>query len=534
MSIDATLEQFIARHLSVVEPLARETALANWEMQTASSGEARERAVELTGRLSRIYANADDYALLKSMSPDSIVDPLLRRQHRLLTQHYLAHQMDEKVLEELIALEIGIEDDYNNYRATVRGRQVSDNEIDDILIRSDDVALRREVWAASKTVGGTVVAKLLHLVRLRNREAQRLGFANYYVMSLTLQDLEQDRLFALLEDLHQQSQTLWQQYKTALDGELATRFVMTPEQVRPWHHANRFFQEPGNGEADLDRFFADKDLVELTRNFFAQIGLPIEDLLQRADLFERENKCQHAFCMDIDRQGDVRVLCNNRPNERWMGTMLHEFGHAVYDKFHNPDLPYLLREPAHTLATEAIALFMGRLDKDARWLHHYAGVPVAEADRIAALARREVRDHLLVFMHWCFVMTHFERALYEDPEQDLDTLWWRLVEKYQRVTCPAEDRPPHSWAAKIHLATSPVYYHNYLLGEMVASQLLHTLDTVVLRGEGPDALVTSRKVGDYLQDRVFAPGATRPWEEWLSHATGERLTPAHFVRQLEA
>ena len=27
------------------------------------------------------------------------------------------------------------------------------------------------------------------------------------------------------------------------------------------------------------------------------------------------------------------------------------------------------------------------------------------------------------------------------------------------------------WAAKIHIATNPVYYHNYMLGEMMASQL---------------------------------------------------------------
>jgi peptidyl-dipeptidase A len=534
MSHDTALQEFIDGHLAVVEPLAREVSLANWEMQTVSGDETRERAMELTGRLSKIYANAADYAFLKSLVPEEIADPYLQRQHQLLTQQYLSHQMDEKVIEELIALEIGIEDDYNNYRAALRGRQISDNEIDDILIQSDDAALRRETWEASKTVGAAVADKVVHLVRMRNREAQRLGFANYYVMSLTLQELEQDRLFALLDDLHRQSETLWHEYKADLDAQLAARFGIAPAQVRPWHHANRFFQEPGNGEADLDRFFADKDLVKLTRDFYARIGLPIEDLLQRADLFERENKCQHAFCMDVDRKGDVRVLCNNRPNERWMGTMLHEFGHAIYDKFHDPDLPYLLREPAHIMTTEAIALFMGRLDKDARWLHRYADVPAEEADRIAALAQREVRDHLLVFMHWCFVMAHFERGLYEDPEQDLNALWWQLVEKYQKLVCPVGDRPPHAWAAKIHLATAPVYYHNYLLGEMVASQLLHHLNVVVLKGEGPDALVISPRVGTYLQDKVFAPGATRPWEEWLEHATGERLNPSYFARQLEA
>ena len=42
-----------------------------------------------------------------------------------------------------------------------------------------------------------------------------------------------------------------------------------------------------------------------------------------------------------------------------MDTMLHEFGHAVYDKYVNPSLPYLLRTVAHTNSTEAVALMMG-------------------------------------------------------------------------------------------------------------------------------------------------------------------------------
>ena len=56
-----------------------------------------------------------------------------------------------------------------------------------------------------------------------------------------------------------------------------------------------------------------------------------------SDLYARDGKSQHAFCIDIDREGDVRVLCNVEPSERWMETMLHEFGHAVYDRECRPD-----------------------------------------------------------------------------------------------------------------------------------------------------------------------------------------------------
>ena len=48
------------------------------------------------------------------------------------------------------------------------------------------------------------------------------------------------------------------------------------------------------------------------------------------------------------------------------------------------------------------------------------------------------------------VMTHFERALYQDPEQDLNTLWWDLVEEFQGVRRP-EGRHAPDWASKISI-----------------------------------------------------------------------------------
>jgi len=44
-------------------------------------------------------------------------------------------------------------------------------------------------------------------------------------------------------------------------------------------------------------------------------------------------------------------------------------------------------------------------------------------------------------------MTEFERKLYENPDQDLNNLWWSIVEKYQHIKKPANWNNP-DWAAK--------------------------------------------------------------------------------------
>ena len=72
-------------------------------------------------------------------------------------------------------------------------------------------------------------------------------------------------------------------------------------------------------------------------------------MIDRSDLYEKPGKSPHAFCTDIDREGDVRVLANIVPNEYWMGTMLHELGHSVYSSKNIPAERALC--PAHRRRT---------------------------------------------------------------------------------------------------------------------------------------------------------------------------------------
>jgi peptidyl-dipeptidase A len=301
----------------------------------------------------------------------------------------------------------------------------------------------------------------------------------------------------------------------------------------PWHYSDPFFQEAPAAEVNLDPFYAARDLEALTSSFFAAAGLGVADLMKLADLYERPGKNQHAFCMSVDRRGDVRVLCNNKPNEKWMGTMLHEFGHAVYDKYLDPALPWLLRAQAHILTTEASAMLFGRLSKNPVWLRRWADADPAELDRQAGPVSRAVREQLLVQARWELVMIHMERALYRDPGQDLRGLWWSLVRRFQGVNAPAGRHEP-DWAAKLHFSIAPVYYQNYLLGEMLASQLQdHILTAVVGGGEDRwTRFVDDPAVGTFLRERFYAPGKRWVWRDLVTHATGRPLESRPFVDDL--
>ena len=98
------------------------------------------------------------------------------------------------------------------------------------------------------------------------------------------------------------------------------------------------------------------------------------------------------------------------------------------------------------------------------------------------------------------------------------------------LTAP-ENRHEPDYAAKIHIVSAPVYYHDYMLGSLFASQVHHYIATQVLGAA--DARTTSfygdKRAGDFLVKNIFAPGATYYWNDMLRRATGEELDPKYFA-----
>ena len=87
-------------------------------------------------------------------------------------------------------------------------------------------------------------------------------------------------------------------------------------------------------------------------------------------------------------------------------------------------------------------------------------------------------------------------------------------------------------AAKIHVVSAPAYYHNYMMGQLFACQVHATIAREVLKAKDiPNAVYTdNKKVGEFMKARVFAPGATLPWNDLTKHATGAELNAKAFSK----
>jgi peptidyl-dipeptidase A len=526
------LERFISRFEKRMAPVERAADEAWWKLATTGTDEAQEEFVRAGKEYNRLFSDPDEYRSLQSWykERDTLESPLLRRQVEVLYRTFAERQGDEEILDRIEELEAEANAVYGNHRSVVRGKKMGENEVRELLRLSEDQDLRREAWEASKSVGGEVEGTVRELARLRNQLAREQGYENYYARSLELQDIEAGELARIMGELESATEAPFREMKVEIDAKLREKFGV--EYVMPWHLSGPFFHRaPEAADIDLDRYFEGEDLEDITRRTFDALGLDVRGVISNSDLYEREGKSQHAFCARIGRNYpyDVRVLANVKPDAYWMDAMLHEFGHAVYERHVNPRLPYLLRTHAHANTTEAIALMMGALVDDPGWLRSIARVEKERLDEDAEKLAAHRRADKMTLARFVLVMYHFEQALYADPDdKELNSLWWDLVERLLFV-----DRPPGrddpDWAAVIHVAVAPVYYHNYMLGDLISAQLKNYLESHITHGPFYENEVSGR----YLLESFFGPGARESWRDTVLRATGEPLNPEHFVKSLD-
>jgi peptidyl-dipeptidase A len=522
-------------YLAKFQPLRLESVAAWWEANITGADAAVARKKAADKALVDLHGDHEVFAKLKTLREEGKVgDPVARRELDVLYRSFLAGQGDPERQKRIVELESDVEQVFNTFRSEVGGKSLTENEVRDVLTNSTESGAAEAAWKGYMEVGRKAEGQLRQLVRMRNELARQLGFRDFFAMSLVLQEVDEAELFKLFDELDALTSAPFAELKQEMDAARAARFRVAVGDLRPWHFGDLFFQEaPGGGAVNFDDLYKKTDLVALATTYYASIGLPADDILARSDLFEKPGKCPHAFCEDMDRAGDIRVLTNLKPNLYWADTILHELGHGVYDKYIRPEVPFLLRTAASGITTEGIAEMFGALAKNEELLTQVVRIDPATAAQVGQFARRTLRTERLMFCRWCLVMLHFEHGMYGNPDQDLGKLWWDLKQRFQLLHPPESVSRP-DYAAKVHILTTPVYYHSYMMGELFAAQVRHALASVLPKGV--DTYQTSfhgrPEVGQFLREKVFGPGNLYSWNDLTKHATGEPLTAKYFSGEL--
>ncbi len=530
-------EEFVAlrdAYLAKYKPLALTSANAWWDASISGNDEDFAKKKSADNNLLDLHSDHEFFKKIDVLRQSGgLHDPISKRQLDVMYFHFLPAQANKDLQKKILDIENRVEQVFNTHRSEVRGKNITENDVRKILKDSKDSEEAMQAWMGYTSVGKKIAPDLKAAVGYRNQIAKELGFDNFYDLKLAIQEIDKQAFVELFDELDNLTREPFAKIKSEIDERMAKKFGVSKDDLRPWHFGDLFFQEaPGMESVNLDDIFADIDMIDLTKKYYASLDMPCEDIIERSDLYEREGKSPHAFCTHIDREGDVRVLCNLKPNMYWADTLMHEVGHAVYDKYIDRELPYLLREPSHSITTEGAAMMFGALVKNEDWLKNVRGLSEDEAKKAVAAAQASLRIEKLIFSRWTQVMVRFEMAMYAKPDQDLSKLWWDLKKKYQLMN-PPDDMTLPGYAAKIHVLSVPVYYHSYMMGDLFAAQVHAYVAQKVLKIMNPDktCFYNEPKAGAYFRKRVFGPGNLMSWNELTKFATGEYLSAKYFAKR---
>lgn len=499
-------EEFLKDFIPHVAKKTTQLNKAYWILETTGSSDAADLKADLDTEVRMLFNDPDLYQKLLAWDKEPL-DPIKKRELNVLIRAFKQNQIPKALLEEMAKKEAALAESYANFRPDFDGKKLSENEIRELLKNENDPAKRKKVWEASKQIGAILAPQILHLVHLRNKAAKSLGYSDYFQMMLNLQEVDPKWLLQILDELSEKSDSAYAEILEEIEAGQKSRFGV--EDLGPWAWSDPFSQEDPLDAKELDELVEKVDILKESKDFYDKMGVDVGPILDRSDMFERASKNQHAFCMHVDRVGDIRTLNNVKQSMRWYETVMHELGHAIYEMGFEDNLPWLLREPPHMITTEAMALIAGR-----------------QVYKLNAKAKESLRRRQLIFSRWVLVMTAFESELYRDPSQDLNKLWWQFVEKYQKISSPKGREKEFDWATKYHMGLAPVYYFSYLLGEMFAS----SIQEEIVKITGSESLKDPR-VGAFLNKKLFGPGNRMSWDQLIIHVTGKPLSPDAWVKE---
>jgi M3 family oligoendopeptidase len=190
--------------------------------------------------------------------------------------------------------------------------------------------------------------------------------------------------------------------------------------------------------------------------------------LDLIDLENRKGKRAGAYCTSFSDEKTVAILCNSVGNERDVGTLTHEMGHA----FQGWESQWIeavdLRWPTSD-ACEVHSMGMEYLS-----LPYLDEFFTSDQQERFSRSRWKRGVELLCYVS---VVDAFQHWVYENPKaspDERDASWVRLQDEFLPGidwSGEAERYRASRWYAQLHLFRYPFYYIDYAIAETGAMQL---------------------------------------------------------------
>lgn len=430
-----------------------------------------------------------------------VEEPLLARRLEAWDQAFRGSRVSSRP--EIRRLVNEISDAIVKHRYEVQGYYLDLGDVRAVLRTELDRERRRAAWLSFAPLSRTLAGPTRELFHLRNKAARDEGHETYAHMQLAEQGLDLEQVRSILVELADASDPAFR--RVMARG--AEKWGL--DRIEPWDI--RFLLD---GEVSLPiRHFPRSGIVPRMEEWGRDHVGPLADLGISIHLLDIPYNGLTVTVHDRD----IRVLQNPADGFNYYETAFHELGHALHNAFSNPGSYILRREPS--TFNEGMAETLSYITSDPDWLAHMGLSP----DEVAAAAGQSMGPWF-AYLRQRSALALFEYTAYSEPDRDLDAV---LAEFESRLLGCSYDVTTR-WAAEPNAWFSryPVYWQNYVLADVVASQIHSDLR----RRFG--SVWRNPDVVSYLREQYWAPGGAIPWQEKIRRSTGEPLNTRALVAEL--
>lgn len=429
------------------------------------------------------------------------------------------------------------------FKFTVNGKEVTPNDIDEVLQKSTNEKERLATWLACKEVGKVLKSGVTDLRDLRNKCVQALGYKDYFAYQASEYGMTTDELISATRGMIKDLWPLYRELHTWARYELAKKYNKPVPEYIPAHWLpNRWGQE-WTALVKVDGFNLDPILekkgadwiVKTGEEYYKSIGfnaLP-NTFWEKSSLYPVEAKAgykknTHASAWHMNNADDVRSLMSVIPNTEWWSTVLHELGHIYYYlSYSNPDVPIVLRTGANRAYHEAFGTMMGLASLQKPFLQGLGMMDKNTVTNDTLILLKEALEYVVHIPWGSGTMTEFEYNLYcKNLSQDqYNKKWWDLAKRFQGIVPPTERGEEYCDAAtKTHINDDPAQYYDYSMSNVLLFQFHQHISTNILKQNPHQTNYWGNKgVGEFLQV-VMKPGASVDWIEHLKKSIGQEFS----------
>ncbi|MFZ1678898.1 MAG: M2 family metallopeptidase [Saprospiraceae bacterium] len=550
----AFLDSYTTEYVKLYTASSEASWLINTEIKEGDTTNAHKSSVadEAFAAFTGSVANIDSTKKYLGMK-DKLIPLQVRQLDAILFLAGENPQTVAPVVKEKIKASIAQTEKLFGFTFKLNGKDVTTNDIDDILKKETNLQKRLAAWESSKEVGKGLKSGLVNLRKLRNETVQALDYPDFFSYEVSNYGLTTAEMMEMMKRLNQELRPLFRELHTYARYELAKKYgVKDVPDYLPAHWLPNRWGQDWSAMMDVKGLNVDSVLktkspewiVKAGESLYKSLGYPAlpETFWLKSNLYPYPadsilKKNNHASAWHMDLNKDVRSLMSVEPNSEWFETSNHELGHIYYYiSYSTPEVPPLLREGANRAFHEALGSMMGMAATQKPYLIGQGLIPAnAKTDSIQIMLKEAL--NFAVFIPFAAgTMSEFEKALYADnlPESEFNNKWWELAKKYQGIVPPEQRGDVYCDACtKTHINDDAAQYYDYALSYVILFQLHQYIAEKILHQPATATNYFGHKeVGDFLK-KIMSSGATKDWRDVMKEATGEDMNAKALVRYFD-